>query len=508
MGKRFIRILSAFLVFLMVFGCFPAVVSSADLVVTIVFSDVKNTDWFYDYVMALSEKGAVNGYPDGTFKPSGEITCAEYTKILLTALSFNVFSDDQAKTNSNGKAETPSQDSGSVSTETPVDTSADTSAPQPESDDTLKDKPHWAKSYIDTAVRDGIITEEDTLFAPDEPIVRSLMVKMLISALGIDPVILTSADKPFADEADEYAETAWLNYLVGGYIENEARYFGGDRHTTRAEASAVIMRACDYINDPVAFKESELIKFASVSAVNTKLELINYFCYMSRIFSESVTLHSKKSYDEWTEIYQTAAYIYPEYIMSRGYDCKYYKNSDYFDITFLYESDQETMLKITAEADSAAQSAADMIKAATDDVFEQIKMIHDYIIEKCVYDYDNYINNTVPYEAYTSYGAIVKGSALCQGYSAAFNLICKKLGIESYGVTGTSPTSTDFHMWNVVRLDGLMYFIDLTYDDPYSPDGTESIEYTSFMLTMQQFKINGYTWDDDAVNDVYFNLIY
>ena len=38
------------------------------------FTDVSETDWFYPYVMDLSEKKVINGYPDGTFQPQNTVT--------------------------------------------------------------------------------------------------------------------------------------------------------------------------------------------------------------------------------------------------------------------------------------------------------------------------------------------------------------------------------------------------------------------------------------------------
>lgn len=561
MGKKYIRMVSGILTALILFS--SVFVFADDSASVKSFSDISETDWFYSYVDALTKSGAVSGYPDGSFKPAGEITCAEYTKILLTALGFEIVSnteepkksvsEDTAETLSEGSdtttasetAEPEKTDEISSSEETVTaedtasadDTNTDSKPPEevtaedtnppvsdnpeeavPETETDVKPEythpqPHWAQSYIDTAVREGILTPEDDLeYEPDKPVTRNLMIKMMIRALGIEPILLTEEDFPFVDTTDEYASAAWINYLLSGYIEDGVRYFRGENSTTRAEACAIVVRACEYTDNPEEFKEIELIKYASLNPVNTKIELINYFCYINKKFSNAVTLNSKMSYDEWTEVYEIAAAIYPEYIMSRGYDCMYYRNSNYFDLKFIYEADHDTMIRIAEEADADAEAAARLIRMTTTDVYEQIKMAHDYIIEKCDYDYENYVNGTLPYEAYTAYGALIKKSAVCQGYSAAFNLICKKLGIESYSVTGTSPDGTslesDFHMWNIVRIDGLQYFVDLTYDDPVNSDGTHTIEYDSFMLTMQQFKANGYTWTDNAVNDIYYKLLY
>ena len=46
------------------------------------FSDVKPEDWFHDNVLIAQQAGYIVGYPDGTFKPNGLITREEFCKIL------------------------------------------------------------------------------------------------------------------------------------------------------------------------------------------------------------------------------------------------------------------------------------------------------------------------------------------------------------------------------------------------------------------------------------------
>ena len=52
------------------------------------FSDVKVEDWFYDNVLIAQQAGYIVGYPDGTFKPEGLITREEFCKILDAINSF------------------------------------------------------------------------------------------------------------------------------------------------------------------------------------------------------------------------------------------------------------------------------------------------------------------------------------------------------------------------------------------------------------------------------------
>lgn len=59
-----------------------------------VFSDVKESDWFYPYVITAADLELVNGYEDGTFKPNQEVTYAEMIVVILRNLGYHNISQD------------------------------------------------------------------------------------------------------------------------------------------------------------------------------------------------------------------------------------------------------------------------------------------------------------------------------------------------------------------------------------------------------------------------------
>ena len=95
---------------------------------------------------------------------------------------------------------------------------------------------------------------------------------------------------------------------------------------------------------------------------------------------------------------------------------------------------------------------------------EKVQQISEYLCENIVYDEE-------PELAHATYGALVEGRAVCQGYSSAFNAICQEAGIRSYAVSGTTKFSSGEivnHVWNIVKLeDGNWYELDLTSTDEY-----------------------------------------
>ena len=97
--------------------------------------------------------------------------------------------------------------------------------------------------------------------------------------------------------------------------------------------------------------------------------------------------------------------------------------------------------------------------------YEREKLIHDRLAARVRYD-------ASAGHAHDPYGAIVEGLAVCEGYAEALQHLLMKAGIQSFIVTGSSinPStgSPEGHAWNLVRIDGRYYHVDLTWDDQES----------------------------------------
>ena len=116
---------------------------------------------------------------------------------------------------------------------------------------------------------------------------------------------------------------------------------------------------------------------------------------------------------------------------------------------------------------------------------QKIKAIHDWIILNCEYDYDNYLNGTIPTESYTMQGLLLKGRAVCAGYTQTFSEFMRSLGIACKEVSGTGNGGN--HAWNMVKVNGKWSWIDVTWDDPV-PDTKGQILYNYFMLSDKELK--------------------
>lgn len=93
---------------------------------------------------------------------------------------------------------------------------------------------------------------------------------------------------------------------------------------------------------------------------------------------------------------------------------------------------------------------------------EKAVVLHEYLTVNCEYDYENYLNGTIPSESYSAYGTLAKHTAVCQGYALTYKYLLNQVGIDCYMVTSDSMN----HAWNLIVLDGQYYQVDVTWDDP------------------------------------------
>lgn len=109
---------------------------------------------------------------------------------------------------------------------------------------------------------------------------------------------------------------------------------------------------------------------------------------------------------------------------------------------------------------------------------EKAKVLYGYLIKNITYTDDTKANNV-----YNAYGSLVEGKAVCQGYTAAYNLLLKMEGIEAVGCSGkaTNDKGTENHIWTKAKLEGKWYYIDVTWGDGYE-DYDASIDYTYFKI--------------------------
>ncbi len=129
-----------------------------------------------------------------------------------------------------------------------------------------------------------------------------------------------------------------------------------------------------------------------------------------------------------------------------------------------------------SEAQSKFDSAISTIvseAASYSSEIEKELYVHDAIAELCTYSENASLNQS-------AYSALVSGETVCAGYARAFQVVCQKLGLTCYYLTGIA--SGGDHAWNIISIDGDLYNVDLTWDDSISESYGSSV-YPYFNLT-------------------------
>ena len=131
----------------------------------------------------------------------------------------------------------------------------------------------------------------------------------------------------------------------------------------------------------------------------------------------------------------------------------------------------ERITELKRSADSFFKTLKDGMST-----YELEKAVHDYILESCEYDTSLTGVEVIPDEeesAFDPYGVLVENSAVCEGYSRAFQMLLNGVGIKCMNIVGESEG--ELHMWNAVELDGEWYYVDTTWDD--KDDGAFKYDY-------------------------------
>ena len=108
-------------------------------------------------------------------------------------------------------------------------------------------------------------------------------------------------------------------------------------------------------------------------------------------------------------------------------------------------------------------------KCAGKKTAQKVKVIHNYIVQHCVYKSSAYDQS--------AYGVFVRKKAVCAGYARAFKLLCDEMKIRCICVSG--KVGTEDHMVNFVKIGKKWYYVDCTWDDPGSGS---AVSYKYFLL--------------------------
>ena len=129
------------------------------------------------------------------------------------------------------------------------------------------------------------------------------------------------------------------------------------------------------------------------------------------------------------------------------------------------------------------------------------RYIHDLLAQYTEYEMDyGSISSADPdfydkMRIYTSYGPIVNGVAVCEGYTMAYNYLLARVGIRGYSVRSAVAR----HAWSIVKIGASYYHVDVTHDDPIY-DNLGRSAHNNFLKSDTYFANDG---DDNHVRWIF-----
>ncbi len=128
-----------------------------------------------------------------------------------------------------------------------------------------------------------------------------------------------------------------------------------------------------------------------------------------------------------------------------------------------YPVEEETRDEMRLSLEHRVDEICDMASELPNK-FEKLVYIHDYITDNTSYNEAALDENALEHAiSFTAYGALMNGSAVCEGYSKALQLLCEALEIPCALIYGESKDLS--HVWNAVRLGDDWCYIDSTWND-------------------------------------------
>lgn len=175
------------------------------------FKDLKSTNWAYESVNTMSEKGILKGYPDGTFKPSNTVTYGEFIKMVIASLGYDLPNAEKGK--------------------------------------------HWSYNYYETAVGLQMFSSSKIPTSIlDKEIPREMMAYIISQALGdieVEYYDELKAEITDIKEGDEFIYPIVKVYSTGtlnGYPDGS---FKQKSSLTRAETAKVLQNFIKVMNGEV-----------------------------------------------------------------------------------------------------------------------------------------------------------------------------------------------------------------------------------------------------------------
>lgn len=239
------------------------------------YTDVKQGNWAFDAVNAMSGKAIVKGYPDGSFKPGNTVTYGEFIKMALVAGT--------------------GQDAGNASSG------------------------HWAMNYYAKALELKYFTEADISKSQlGDGITRGDMALIISAILGdvkidnYDEIQKGIMDVTYQTKHEYDITKSYAAGILTGYTDST---FRPDKTLSRAESATVIYRLVDESKRELPGTNTEK---ATKSAITYPTSGLLDMAKLTPEKTIAVSVHFTDTYELYTDASEWGIKLYKSWDGSLG----------------------------------------------------------------------------------------------------------------------------------------------------------------------------------------------
>lgn len=201
---------------------------------------------------------------------------------------------------------------------------------------------------------------------------------------------------------------------------------------------------------------------------------------------DTVNIYQNLETERIFELVQLVISQHPEIFWSKG-DCTFASNRV---LTLKYPYSLEEIEEKNYLIEKKAKEILDKINPSGSE-YEKSLAVFDYLISNTSYAHDaiHDIDNHI--EISTIEGVFLNSSAVCSGYSKAYQYLLSLAGMDAITITGTAqtPDGEGDHAWTAQVIDGEVYFTDPTWGDCYeSAADNNFVSHIYFLMNSEEIE--------------------
>ncbi len=265
-----------------------------------------------------------------------------------------------------------------------------------------------------------------------------------------------------------YLDDTLYNYYLDYFSSNKGEIINNnDYYKSSNFDNSFINNKFNIKNDDIVNNYNELLDMYFTIIYNDYKNYI-FNCNYDNCINDIEKLDNNKDFNsinQFVKVYSSYENIYNSYSMNKRINVK---------VTKRYS--EEEIKQINDKIDSIIK---ELKIDKEENVYDKIKLFHDYIANTNKYDSDRE-NNSSKYHSDKAIGTLFEGYSVCNGYADTMSIFLDKIGVSNIKV------ATDDHVWNAIYLNDKWYHIDLTWDDPINNLKKDMIIYDYFMITTDE----------------------